>query len=65
MHFVFWWFSFVSDGFELLVEIGGNVRQWLVATAGGVVEQVAQQAIGGGVSAEILTEAQGVHDEPA
>ena len=36
-------YLFVSDGFELFLEVGRQIRQRLVEAAGGVVEEVAQQ----------------------
>jgi hypothetical protein len=42
------WFAFVSGGSELLLEIAWQIGRRLVEIAGGVVEQVAQQAFGDG-----------------
>ena len=40
-------YLFVSDGFELFLEVGRQIRQRLVEAAGGVVEEVAQQQFRG------------------
>lgn len=48
-------YLFVSDGFELFLEVGRQIRQRLVEAAGGVVEQVAQQQFRDRIGAEIIS----------
>ena len=48
-------YLFVSDGFELFLEVGRKIRQRLVEAAGGVVEQVAQQQFRDRIGAEIIS----------
>ena len=48
-------YLFVSDGFELFLEVGRQIRQRLVEAAGGVVEEAAQQQFRDRIGAEIIS----------
>ena len=58
-----WLKSSIPNCLELLLEVGRQVRERLAGLAGGVAEQVAEQAFGHGVVRQLLADRQRVQEE--
>ena len=57
--------SFVADGLQVRLEGSGQIRQRLWPSAVGEPEQFVQQAVGGGMAAQVFPDVERIHDEPA